>query len=92
MNHEAFAAACRHEDDPDVQLYRETKREIGPKLKARHARALAAAKKTCDEADARAHELRHRGRPKSAKRLPPMQIQRNPDALLVSVPQWQGER
>jgi hypothetical protein len=75
-----------------VKLYRATRAERWPEIKKREAKIMAKVKQAVADADARAYELRHRGRPKSAKRLPPLSLRSTPDALLASVPQWQGER
>jgi hypothetical protein len=77
---------------PDVELYRETRAARLPVIEARQNAALAAAKKTCDEADARLHELRHRGRPKNKPRLLLHVGRENPDALIAAVTDWHGER
>lgn len=77
---------------PAVKLYRETRAERMPAIKRREAKILESVKKAVAEADARAFELRHRGRPKSAKRLPPLALRRNPDALIAAVTDWHGER
>lgn len=77
--------------DAAVALYRETVAARMPQIKQRDAAVLAAVKKAVTEADARAFELRHRGRPKGKQGLL-LNLHRDPDALIVSVPQWQGER
>lgn len=76
---------------PAVQLYRETKALRLPVIKARDAEIIEAVKRTVAEADARADEMRHRGRPKK-KALPPIFIRRGPDALIAAVSDWHGER
>lgn len=76
-----------------VELYRETLAERRPILAERQAKALAAAKKSCDDAEARLHELRHRGRPRTVNRPPPLSLRKHSDeVLLATLPQWQGER
>lgn len=82
-------AASEH---PAIQLYRETRRARMPEIKRREAKIMQHVKEAVDAADARAHELRHRGRPKNTHRLPPLFIRKSPDALIAAVSDWHGER
>jgi hypothetical protein len=90
-----FAAELRREaasEHPDIQLYRATVAERRPIIAAREAKIMQHVKEAVDAADARAHELRHRGRPKNTHRLPPLFIRKSPDALIAAVSDWHGER
>jgi hypothetical protein len=75
-----------------VELYRATVAERRPIIAAREAKIMQHVKEAVDAADARAHELRHRGRPKNTHRLPPLFIRKSPDALIAAVSDWHGER
>lgn len=85
-----LARAARVDCDA-VKLYRETKRERMPEIERREAETMRVVKAAVEEADARAAELRQRGRPKR-RGLPPMLVGRKMDALLNAVPEWQGQR
>lgn len=86
-------AVVQSKAEESRQFYRDTVAERRPILAERQAKALAAAKKTCDDAEARLHELRHRGRPRTVNRPPPLSLRKHSDeVLLATLPQWQGER
>ena len=89
---EAFRAKQRASDEEARERYRVEKAARAERRASAHADVMARVEKALADADARAFDLRHRGRPASKKRLPPLALRGNPDALIAAVSNWHGER